>query len=370
MPETFNFGQNWSLELLPPDLIEKAVESDPLLALCPPEYDDRSKVVFDVMDNGYGQTPLRGIEGEPETQTAPGFSQKVVSPGYYGGETVLGEKELTEGREPGTANEPLDVAKRGAWVLKNQTDGALYRMRFILSEYFRTGKFLVASARGDITHADQMENYAERNVFAPDFGWAADPVNATPIDDLLLWKTTLQTGTGSRFGKKSKLLARDKTIIDLFNTNQVREKFKLQYGNTPMGIDGVNEILAAYDLPALVEYNEGRYRTKEAARTKDRALFDYVIPHKSLIWAGSREDGVQTASFKLTRNLVQNPPVKGIANNPDYSFSNPDARQDWAKGIYTLVEWRQMPPQLRSILGFNGGPAIKYPSAFGGLSYD
>lgn len=370
MPDSFNFGQNYSLDLLPPDLIERTVENDPLLSLAPPKYKDTSKVVFDIIDNGYGQTPLRGIEGDPETQTAPGFSQKVVSPGYYGGETTIGEKEMTEGREPGSPNEPLDVAKRAAFVLKNQTEGALYRMRFTLSELFRTGKFVISNAAGSVTHADTLEGYAERNVFSPDFGWAADPENATPIDDLLLWKATLQTGTGARFGKGSKLFMRDKTLNDLFATTQMREKFKIEYGNTPMGLDGVNKILEAYNLGELVEYNEGRYRTKAAARDKTRALFDYVIPHKSIIWAGTREDGVQAANYMLTRNLVKNPPIRGVANNPDYTFRNPDARQAWAEGIYTLVEWQQMPPKLRSIVGFNGGPAVMYPTTFAGISYD
>lgn len=370
MPDTMNFGQNYSLDLLMPDLIERAVESDPLLQLAPPKGIEFAKVVFDIMDNGYGVTPLRGIEGEPETQTAPGYSQKSVSPGYYGGTVVQGEKEMTEGREYGTPNEPIDVARRAALVIKNQTEGALYRMRFTLSAFFRTGTYLNSNTAKSVSHGDTLEGYASRNVFSPDYGFAADPVNADPIGFFLDVKRQLQTGTGSRFDEKSTLLCRDRTLNDLFNTNQIREKFKIAYGNTPIGLKGVNDILNGFNLPSLVEYNEGRYPTKEAAKNKDRSLFEFVIPHKSFVWGGYREDKAQAAYYALTRNMVQNPPVKGISNNPDYSFSNPDARQQWAEKVYTLVEWRQMPPQLRCTVGFNGGPAVPYPSAFGGISYD
>lgn len=370
MPETLNFGQNFDIDLYPPDKIEREVDSDPLLKLAPLAYRDTSKVVFDIMDAGYGQLPLRGIEGEPETMTSPGYTQKVVTPGYYGGTTVVNEKEMTEGREYGTPNDPLNVKKRAMWILKNQTESALYRMRFVLSAFFRTGTFLVTHDSGKVSHGDIMEGYASRNVFSPSIGWALDPANADPIADLLDWKATLQTGVGAAFDERSTLLARDKTLNDLFNTTVIREKFRMDYGNTPIGLKGVNEILKGYNLPSLTEYNEGRYRTRAAARDKDRTQFDFVIPHGSLIWGGHREDGVQAANFMLTRNLVKDPPDVGGRNNPDYTATNPHATQAWARGIYTLVEWRQMPPQLLTTLGFNGGPAVPYPSTFAGISYD
>lgn len=370
MPETINFGQNFDIDLYPPDKIEKESGEDALLKLAPPNYKNTSKIVYDIMDMGYGVTPLRGIEGDPETQSAPGFTQKVATPGYYGGVTVRTEKEMTEAREWGSPNAPIDVKKLAMWSLKNQTEAALYRMRFTLSELFRTGTYKNVNAAGSVTHGDTLEGYAARNVFSPSIGWALDPSLADPIADLLEWKATLQAGVGATFDEESVLLARDKTLNDLFNTSVMRDKFKIAYGNTPIGLRGVNEILKGYNLPQLVEYNAHRYRTKAAARDKDRTLIDYVIPHGSLIWGGNRADGAQSANFWFTRNLTRDAPDLGGKNNPDYAAPNPNATQKWADGIVTLVEWQQMPPKLKTTLAFNGGPGVAYPSSFAGIGYD
>lgn len=362
MADVFNLSQNYEIDLIVAEYMADVMDGDPLLELLPLAYQDTDQVVWEQPENGYGLLSLRGLNGEPDVAPVTGFRRYAMAPGYYGERVVIDETEMTRARQPGTPNEAVDHEWLIGWRMQQETVKAFNQVRNIIANLLLYGKFLNRKANGAITHADSIAGY---NSLSPAAGWAASPSTATPVDDLLGWKNTLQTGTSSRFGKESRLLMQTATLNDLFATTQLRTLFKIEYGNTPLGLDGVNTILAGFELPQIVVYDEGYFPT--AADAANRTNFQRFLPPKAVIWAGARPRGQTLGQFYFTRNLVNRPPVGTAPDAPERAADTD--RLPWAEGLYTLLEYHRMPPKYVIDIGFNGGPAIRYPSAVAGITY-
>lgn len=363
MPDTYNLTQNYAIDVILEEYLLVNSGRDPLLALLPMGYEDTSKVVWDQPENGYGLLSLRGLGGTPDVTGIAGSRQYSLEPGYYGEKVVFHEKQLTLSRELGTPNEPASLDWFVSNGMRQLSRRALDQARNIISKLFRLGRYDIRSRDGRVQHADSIENY---NVLVPGTSWS-NYAAATPIDDLLLWKNQLQTGTSSKFGKESTLIAQTATINDLLQCSQIRSAFKMKFGSSPLGLDGMNDILNGFELPKIEVYDEGYYDTE--ANAIARTGFIRHIPAKSLIWAGTRPEGVPIGKFVLTRNLVNKPP---IGNMPDLRYDNNSGqvKGSLSEGLYTLLEYYQKPPvRLELDIGFNGGPAIRYPSAAAGIYY-
>ncbi len=235
----------------------------------------------------------------------------------------------------------------------------------------RTGQFVNVNASGSVTHADTLDGYAARNVFSPSIGWAANPATATPIDDLQGWRNALQLGTDSRFDENSKLLCSSPTVTDILATAQIRSQIKVEYGNTVAGLKKLNGLLNSYNLPNIEVYDKDYYTTKALAAARTGATRH--IPAKTLVWKGYREDVNIYGEFQLMRSAIKNPPG-GIAQNaPGYDLKRRPGTGGMAgaiaEGMYTIIQYTLIPAQYSIDIGFNGGPAVKYPSAFAGISY-
>lgn len=358
----FNLTENFAINLQVADYLAQGIKERPLLQILPPEYQDAAVIKWEIPDNGYGLIPLRGQNGTPTTMQVTGVSQYSVSPGYYGGKIILDEKEINDTRQWGTANEPIDVEQMTALRFQYLTAAGLDQMTNTTVQMLLNGVFVNRSVDGSITHSDYIANY---NILVPGTSWA-DRVNSTPIDDLLTYKNTLQTGTSSRFNKNSKLWMQSATVNDLFANAQVLGR-RLTYGSTPMGIDELNGLLQVYDLPAIEVDDTGYYLT--VADAKNRTNFQKFLPYKSIIWEGIRPGNVPIGHFYLTRNMV-NLPHEGTGLN--YNTPSPWATsgREWTAGVYNLLLWQQTPPpQYRMDHGYNGGPGINYPSAVASIKY-
>jgi hypothetical protein len=360
--DVFNLSQNYEIDLIVAEYMYDAMDGDALIELLPLAYQDADQVVWEQPENGYGLLSLRGLNGEPDVAPVTGFRRYAMSPGYYGERVVIDETEMTKARQPGTPNEAVDHEWLIGWRMQQETVKAFNQVRNIIAALLLTGKFLNRKPNGAVTHADSIAGF---NSLSPATGWAASPSTATPIDDLLGWKNALQTGTSSRFGKGSKLLMQTGTLNDLFATAQIRTLFKIEYGNTPLGLDGVNAILAGFELPQIEVYDEGYY--PDVASAAARTNFVRFLPAKSIIWAGVRPKGQTLGQFYFTRNLINRPPVGEVMDSREQAADL--ERMPWAEGIYTLLEYHRMPPKYVVDIGFNGGPAIRYPSAVAGITY-
>lgn len=366
MPATVNtLAQNFDIDVILPDLMADEMEGDtgdPLLDAYPLVYEDYDLIKWNQWENGYGLLGLRGLGGEPDVVAVPGKRESAVAPGYYGERAILDETEMTKDREAGSPNLPADPEERIAIMTSYQGDKSVNRLRQTLADFLRTGRFANRSASGAIIHSDVIENY---RTFSPGTGWAASPTTATPIQDLLGWQFTLQTGTSSRFGADSKLLCNTSVINDLLATTQIQTLYKNKFGASFLGLPGLNELLTlGFGLPSLVPYDHGYYNTLADAVGRTTANFTRILPAKSLIWIGTRPKGQKIGKFVLTCNIP-----KALLGSGSDLVENRSSKA-WADGIgISLYLHNRLPFRYELDVWFNGGPVALYGSASAGISY-
>ncbi len=371
MAQIVDISSNYELVLFGPDKMAAVAADDALVNLAPPVASEFNIVQWEQPENGYGLLSLRGVDGAPPVTGVPGYRRLSMAPGYYGEKVLISEYEMNTSRDPGSPNDPMDMKKRIGYIQEQILKRAFDRMRYINSMLFRTGKFLVSDATGSITHADTLTGYAASNVFAPAVGWHTNPSTATPIDDMLGWKATLQLSTDAWFDKRATMLMNTPSFNDLQSTNQIRNQIRLDNNATVAGLSKVNELLKTYDLPQIEVYDENYYPTKADASNRTNAT--YFMPSQSAIWKGVRKDGAMPAQFQLTRSAIKNPPA-GIAQNaPGANWSPPQGRlpmaDEFAKALYTIINFQFVPPQYEIDVGFNGGPAVPFATCFAGVSW-
>lgn len=370
MVDQYTLGQNYDIDLIVPDLMFEAakVDDDPLLAALPMTFQDSDLIVYEQLENGYGLLSLRGLGGEVDVVGVPGYRRSMVAPGYYGERVVYDETEMTKGREPGTPNTPASVETRIGVIFQYQAGKSVSRIRNTLSTFLLTGKFKNVNAAGRVAHADSVENY---RTFSPANdgntgpGWAADPVNATPLKDLRYWMNQIHaSGTDSNFGEGSTLLCQESVVNDLLNTNDVKGTYKSEYGSTINGPKQLNKLLTGFGLPPLTPYNHGYFPT--LADAVARTNFTRHLPVKSLIWVGTRPGGQPIGKFVLTRHQG-NQPAPGYASPP----SSPGRSEfQWAKGLYMNTYYHnRMPFKYEVDVAFNGGPVLHFGSGAAGITY-
>lgn len=385
MPPTFAMPENWEQDTaaLMPDITWAKMRfgSDPLLALLPVSYTDAGKVQWDQYESPFGLIPLRGVDAAPDLVRMPGLKTYEAAPGFYGMVTELRESEMTFEREPNTVNEPLDVGKRLGKLTLDASTMLVNRFRQTAAQLLVDGEFTNVNGSGELTHHYKIENY---QAFAPANdgntgpGWAADPVNADPIGDLIYWQTKkLNKGTDADFGKDSRILVNPTVINDFWNTTAVRNRFVSKFGASILRGDGerpnldgdqsINALLAGMGLPPFVVYKEGYYETEDEAKEGDPDDFVYAIADKSLIWMGVRPEGQPIGAMKLTRHA-------GIGayqadRYPTVTTEN-EQRVELAKGIYIAAHFiNRMPHRYEIEIGFNACPILYYRRAAAGITY-
>ncbi len=378
MADSLNLTQNYNIDVVLPDLMFDEMSdtgSDPLLAALPLVHEKEDLLIWDQYENGYGLLSLRGLGGEPDIVPAPGVRKYAVAPGYYGERAVLEETEMTKAREPGSPNEPYNPTQRIGIMTQYQASKSVNRIRKTIADFLLTGKFTNVSASGSRVHTDQLENYnaitsmpgytlpKTGGVLGP--SWRADPSNARPLTDLDRLKVEFEFGTDSEFGADSEVVANPLVLVDLMNTNQIQQVYKLEYGQTPNGIEDGNKLFQKRGLPKFVPYKKGYFPliTDAIARTN----FTRIIADKSFIWLGTRPKGQKLGKFVLTRNLGVDPP-SGAGESP-YKVGNA-TKYEWAEGIYILLEYiPKMPFRFELDVALSGGPVVHFGSAAAGLAY-
>lgn len=380
MAESVDISSNYAITLFAPDKLATLMKDDPLIGLCPPSGTDFNTVQWEQPENGYGLLSLRGLNGDPAVTSVPGFRRLSMTPGYYGEQVVITEYEMDREREYGTPNEPMDMSKRIGYIQEQVLKRAFDRMRYIISALFRTGRFFVTAVgtqsgtvnNGSLVHADTLDGYASNNVFTPAVNWQTQPTIATPINDLQSWRNTLQLSTDAWFDNRSTLLMNSPSLTSLLNTTQIQSQMRIgPNNNTVAGLKMLNELLEAYNLPKIEVYDENYYETKADAAARTNA--QYFMPSYTAIWKAVRKDGVIPAQFQFTRNAALNPPAGVAQNAPGYQWTpNSNAlpmANEIRQNLYTIIRYNLMPPKYLIDIGFNGGPAVPYATAFAGINW-
>ncbi len=381
----YPFPTNWEQEtaFILPDLVwnKKGLKSFALLDHFPLAYVDASEIQYDQLQNMGGVMPGRGLNNPPDIVQMPGMFTSKIRPGFYGFETILGEEQITESKEPNTINEPISAEKQLGRVALNSGTLIQNLIMKTLGTFAVTGSFTNTNASGTVTHRYVVPNY---QTFAPDGsvntgpGWAASPATATPITALQYWQNTyLFPGTSADFGKDSFLCCNPITAQIIWNTAQVQQTFKSNYGASflrgdtygPVVIDGknsMNELFVGSGLPPISVMRDGYYATLAAAVAQDATQWNFAIPTGYMFWAGKRPDNSIAGALKFTKHA-------GIGAYQADRFPQvdvPDQQQvELSKGIYVVAEYeKMMPNRYRFQAGVNMAPIVAYPRAYAGIA--
>lgn len=338
MPDTFMFPSNKELLEIQKDLLPDLDPNDALLSLFPYRYTGKNRVIWEQEDNDFGLMEIRGLDGKPGLVQKLGFNQFQMNPGYYGSVYQISEQELTEARQIGTFGDKVDLDDLVARRMRTLMIQRLNRMRQTISDFCRLGVFTNARADGTSVHTDIFSLTSR----TPGTAWGTT-ATATPLADLRTWKASAERNTSSRFGKGSKLIANTVSINRLLNNKNASDLFgvRMEVGQTINTLDSLNKLLAANDLPELVEYNK-TYQTGP----RDRTAYTMVIPDNYYIWVGERPNGQRLGEFHGTLNA--------------------NSASDQDEGIYSKVVDKgelEVPRCIEVHHGFNGGIAIYYPTA-------
>lgn len=354
---TYQYGQNRELFEVMQEMIPDFDPNDELLSLFPYKYKGKSRVEWEQLDNQYGLMQLRGVGGKPQYVDQQGVNSFSMIPGYYGEYTTLNEDMLTQGRQIGTYGDVVDIK---TLVLRNLRllMGRRYdTMRKTLVDLCTTGTFRNVTADGRVLHTDTFN----LTIRVPGTPWISNPATATPLADLRNYKQLQELNTSSRFGSDSKLIANQASINAIVNNRNPNDLFgvRLELGSTAWNLNKVNELLIAEDLPRLVPYQ----RTYQTA-PGNASVFTKVIPDGKFIWVGTRPDNMPVGNFIGTLNA-----------NESYVADGRDATGEGIpselEGMYVKVidnTQRQVPIEIEVHHGFNGGPAIYYPTAVQAIS--
>lgn len=380
----YPFPTNWEQEtaFILPDLVwhEKGLKDFMLLEHFPLSYVDAAEIQYDQLQNMGGLMPGRGLDSPPDIMPMAGMFTSKIRPGFYGFETQLGEEQMTEAREPNTVNEPLSVENQLGLIALNSGELIRNRIMQTVGTFAVTGQFTNTNANGTVTHRYVVPNY---QTFTPDGstetgpGWAASPTLATPVTALQYWQNEfLFPGTSADFGKDSALICNPKTVQTIWNTSQVQNSFKSDYGASflrgdtygPVKIEGknsVNELFLGSGLPPIKVCRDGYYATLAAAVSQDPTQWNYAVPDGYMFWAGKRPQGSPPGALKFTRHA-------GIGAYQADRFPQVDVpdqgKVELAQGIYVVAEYQKMMPNVyRFQAGVNMAPICAYPRAFAGI---
>lgn len=377
---TLSIMQNYAVatEALLPNLLWTELKSgnDPLLKMFPLGYEDASVIQYDQWQDPYGLTALRGLDGPPQMVTLPGVRVYRVAPGYYGNKTQIRESEIVNMRQPGTANDPVDLDSLMNYNMLYFSTMAGSRIRQTLADLLITGTFTNRqtnatnnTSNGSEVHTYTIENY--RTLSPANDGntgpsWNLDPINATPINDQLYWQNYLQLGTSTSFGNDSTILTQQSVIVDLLKTTQIQQTYKDNYGASIAGPDGYNKLAQGFGLPKIEIYNEGYNPTLADVQAQDLSAFTRFIQPGQLIWCGKRKEGQQVGAFKFTRNAN-----KVASGTPGYPTVPLNPELPWSEGISVAVYYHpQGPAHFDYEIMFNACPVSWYWAATAGITYE
>jgi hypothetical protein len=309
--------------------------NDPIFELMPIVEVDASKVIWDQEDDYLGLQQVRGINGAPPKVARTGAKQYEMKPGVYGEHEVIDEAELTNRRQPGSFNAPINIAdliaRRQDKLLSRRID----RIRYIGWTLLTSGTFSVANADSQVIHTDTFA----LQTYTAGVTWAT-VATATPLANLRAVQL-LGRGKGVNFGAGAQVFMNRVTANSLLsNTNSadLGGRRVVQDGQLiAMNLQNVNTIMLGEDLPTIRIWDDGYLN--------DAGTFVPFIPNNKAVAVGARPAGQTIAQYQMTRN----------ANN-----------ENLEPGAYMKVIDKgenSVPRTIEVHDGHNGGPAIFYPGS-------
>lgn len=323
------------LQQIEQDLLPTLIAADPIFDIFPIEDDDDDVLRWEQIDNYKGLQQIRGLNGDPPRVVRTGAKSYLASPGVFGEQVNVDERELTKRRRFGSFDQRIDVSD----LVRQQQDFLLTReldrMRYIGWTLAVTGAITVLNADGVTMYTDAfpLQTYTATTT------WATK-ATATPLLDLRAIKL-LARGHSVDFGSRAVLYVNQTTANNLLGNTNAGDLFgrRGMYGATLNSLASDNSILLENGLPQIEVYEGGYYN--------DAGKFTLFIPDNVGVLVGQRPGGVPVGNYRRTWNAVN----KGSGSYMKIVEDDDD-----------------VPPRITLHRGHNGGIVVKFPSALVVLS--
>jgi hypothetical protein len=307
------------------------------LELLPIVKENATTITYEQLQPFRGLMAARGMGGPAGRAQLPGATSWSVSPGYYATTTDFRERDLLERRQVGDWTQ----FDRNGNMTSEASDLILQQMYDRMEENaFRllaTGGFEVRTQGGTVSFQD-VYNVP---VYVPGVPYST-LATAAPLAHIRLVIADIENGVSVDFRNGTLVMNRVTVNAILNNANAADLGGKrIEGGNTTNGLDQLNEILAADDLPAIQVYNKGYFPEGVGAHVK-------FLRDGEIVLVGRREDGEPIGESVIT-NAVQAAGASGEPA-PDWFVQIDDQRA-------------KTPPFLSVTGGFNGGARLYHSYA-------
>jgi hypothetical protein len=331
----YQYPTTKELREINPEKIQNLTRERPTFQIFPTVDSNYWTLEWTQRDNWKGFQQLRGLNGEPSYVTMVGERAFSAKPGVYGEYMTVDETMMTLRAQQVPSGEPVEIgdliAERQDYLNNREVD----LLEFIHWKALLDGQFTFIGPTGAV-YGDvfpiQTASFSDWSVLA----------TATPILDLMGLKV-LSAGKSVAFDSGATIYANSITVGYLLR-NQNPLDLAGQMAIAQGGIKPnktlleINTLLQGFNLPKIVEYDEGYNRESDGAFVK-------WIPNDVMSIVGRRTNGDRLGEYRMLRN-AQN--------------------ANMAPGRYEEVIdhlGRRIPRLIEVHRGHNGGLVIFYGSA-------
>lgn len=318
-----------------PEKIQDLTRNRPTFEIFPTTTSELWTLEWTQKDGWRGFQQLRGLNGEPSYVKMVGERAFSAKPGVYGEFMTVDETMMTLRAQQVPSGQPVDITE----LVTERQDLLNFRetelLEFIHWKALLDGQFTFVGPTG-ATYGDVFP--IQTAVFSD---WS-DLTNATPILDLMGLKV-LSSGKSVSFGTGARIYMNSVTLSYLLrnqNANDLGGHMAIAVGGVKANktLEEVNSVLAGFNLPTIVEYDEGYLAEADGAFTK-------WIPNDVMSIVGQRTNGDRLGEYRMVRN----------AQNPNMA---PGRYEEVIDHLGTRI------PRLIEVhRGHNGGLVIFYGSA-------
>lgn len=332
----FTYPTNAEIQLIAQTFIGDITQADPIFGYFPMTTKDVVQVIWEQEDNYFGLQQIRGMDGEEPKVQPVGLKQYQSTPGVYGEQQMIKERELLERRSYGSFATPASLDDIVASRVRQMTVRQMARIRQILWTLAATGTFSVSTANGAVAQTDTFS----LQTFTAAVSWAT-LATATPLADFS--SAALQAA-----GYSVSFDASATAFMNHITWNNLRQNANSTdlYGRRTGGFgtyntqQEINALFTGDNLPTVVVYDKGYYN--------DANSFTRFVPNNKVVIFGRRDDGAPLGNYIMTRN----------ASNADMAPGEHLFIRDNANGN----DPDPVPRKITIHTGHNGLPVIYFPS--------
>lgn len=331
----YQYPTTRELREINPEKIQNLTRNRPTFDIFPITESPYWTLEWSQKDNWRGMQQLRGLNGEPGSVKMYGDRAFSAQPGVYGEFMTIDEKMMTLRAQQVPSGEPVGIgdliAERQDYLNNREID----LIEYIHWKALLDGQFTFIGPTGAV-YGDAFN--IQQAVFSD---WSV-LATATPIADLMGLKL-LSSGKSVSFGSGATIMMNSVTLSYLLrntNPNDLGGQMAVATGGVKpvKSLTEINTTLQAYNLPQILEYDEGYI-------AEDTGNFVKWIPNDVVSIVGQRSNGDKLGEYRMVRNA-----------------QNPDMAPGRYEKVIDHLETR-VPRTIEVHRGHNGGLVLYYGSA-------